>query len=242
MLRREDRAHEGGMISVVIPTRNAEQTLAATLSALVPAVVEGVVREVIVADCGSTDATRAIADATGARLLDAPQGRGLQLGAGADVARHPWLLFLHADTVLEAGWQEEAATLIDQVETGARASSAAAFRFALDDVGLSPRVIEWGVGVRCATCALPYGDQGLLISRPLYDEIGGFKPMLLFEDVEIVGRIGRRRLTMLRAKAKTSATRYKRAGYLRRALRNWACVVLYYCGTRPERLEKFYHG
>ena len=87
MLRRKGSALEGDMISVVIPTRNAEQTLAATLSALVPAVVDGVVREVVVADCGSSDATREIADAAGARLVEAPQGRGVQLRAGADVAR-----------------------------------------------------------------------------------------------------------------------------------------------------------
>ncbi|MFY0612317.1 MAG: TIGR04283 family arsenosugar biosynthesis glycosyltransferase [Hyphomicrobiaceae bacterium] len=230
------------MISVVIPTRNAEQSLAMTLSALVPAVVDGVVREVIVADCGSTDATRQIADDTGARLIEAPAGRGIQLRAGADAARHAWLLFLHADTVLEAGWQQEVATLIEQIEHGTRAQSAAAFRFALDDIGLSPRLIEWGVGVRCAACALPYGDQGLLISRRLYDEIGGFEPIGLFEDVGIIRRIGRRRLTMLRAKAMTSAVRYKRSGYVRRAMRNWTCVALYYFGASPERLEKFYHG
>lgn len=214
----------------------------ATLSALVPAVVDGVVREVIVVDCGSSDETRAIADAAGARLVEAAQGRGIQLRAGADAARHDWLLFLHADTVLEAGWQAEAATLIEQVQSGTRAPSAAAFRFALDDAGLSPRLVEWGVGIRCAACALPYGDQGLLICRRLYDEIGGFEPISLFEDVAIVRRIGRRRLTMLRATARTSAARYKRSGYVRRALRNWACVALYYVGTPPERLEKFYHG
>ncbi len=230
------------MISVVIPTRNAEQSLAMTLSALVPAVVDGVVREVIVADCGSTDATRQIADDTGARLIEAPAGRGIQLRAGADAARHAWLLFLHADTVLEAGWQQEVATLIEQIEHGTRAQSAAVFRFALDDIGLSPRLIEWGVGVRCAACALPYGDQGLLISRRLYDEIGGFEPIGLFEDVGIIRRIGRRRLTMLRAKAMTSAVRYKQSGYVRRAMRNWTCVALYYFGASPERLEKFYHG
>jgi rSAM/selenodomain-associated transferase 2 len=230
------------MISVVIPTRNAEQTLAATLGALVPAVVDGVVREVIIVDCGSADETRAIAEAAGARLVEAPRGRGHQMRAGGVAARHGWLLFLHADTVLEPGWQDEAARLIEQIESGARRPAAAAFRFALDDVGVSPRLIEWGVGLRCAALALPYGDQGLLISRQLYDEIGGFKAMALFEDVEIVRRIGRRRLTMLRARAKTSAMRYRQGGYLRRALRNWACFMLYRLGASPERLEKFYHG
>ncbi len=230
------------MISVVIPTWNAEQTLAATLTALVPAVVDGVVREVLIVDCGSSDATEAIADAAGARLITAPQGRGAQLRSGGAAARHSWLLFLHADTVLEAGWQDEAATLIEQVEAGKRKPLAAAFRFALDDAGLSPRLIEWGVRLRCAACAMPYGDQGLLIPRRLYDEIGGFKPLSLFEDVDIISRLGRRRLTMLRASAATSAARYRQAGYARRVLRNLTCMTLYYCGASPERLEKIYNG
>lgn len=230
------------MISVVIPTWNAEQTLAATLTALVPAVVDGIVREVLIVDCGSSDATQAIADAAGARVITAPQGRGGQLRSGGDAARHSWLLFLHADTVLEAGWQSEAVTLIEQVEAGERQPSAAAFRFALDDAGLSPRLIEWGVGLRCAACAMPYGDQGLLISRRLYDEIGGYKPLSLFEDVDIVSRLGRSRLTMLRARAATSAARYRQGGYTRRVLRNLTCVVMYYFGASPERLEKIYNG
>jgi rSAM/selenodomain-associated transferase 2 len=229
------------MISVVIPTRNAERRLAATLTALVPAVVDGTVREVIVVDCGSTDATRTIADAAGARLIETPEGRGVQLQSGAAAARHPWLLFLHADTVLEANWHDEVAGFIEKMETDRRVPSAAAFRFALDGVGLGARIIERGVGIRCFVCAMPYGDQGLLISRQLYDEIGGFKPVPLFEDVDIVRRIGRQRLSMLRARATTSAVRYQR-GYARRVLRNWVCFVLYSLGVSTKRLEKIYNG
>ena len=232
----------GNMISVVIPTWNAASTLAATLTALVPAVVDGVVREVLIVDCGSSDATCEIADAAGARIVTAPRGRGEQLRAGGEAARQPWLLFLHADTVLETDWQVEASKLIEHVEAGTRRPSAAAFRFALDDVGLKPRLVEWGVSFRCAACALPYGDQGLLISRPLYEEVGGFRPLSLFEDVDLVGRLGRRRLTMLRARAATSAARYRQAGYANRVLRNVTCLVMYQLGASPERLEKIYYG
>src|SRR6056297_1495292 len=104
------QASSVSMISVVIPTLNAAPLLTKTFAALVPAVVDGVVREVIVADSGSGDATQKIADEAGARLLVCDAGRGVQLGAGAEIARHPWLLFLHADTVLEAGWHHKART------------------------------------------------------------------------------------------------------------------------------------
>ena len=117
------------MISVIIPVLNAQQTLAATLGALVPAVVDGIVREVVVVDAQSTDDTRNIADAMGARLLDAPRGRGSQLQVGAAEARHDWLLFLHADTILEPDWHCEVARLIESIELGERPPAAAVFRW-----------------------------------------------------------------------------------------------------------------
>ena len=92
------------MISVIIPTLNAEEHLARTLAALVPGAVEGLVREVIIADGGSRDGTRAIAEATGCEFVSGAAGRGRQLAAGARMARSGWLLFLHADTVPGEGW------------------------------------------------------------------------------------------------------------------------------------------
>ena len=155
------------MISVVIPTLNAANELTATLVALVPGVVSGVIREVIIVDGGSTDRTLDIAENSGARIVRSECGRGKQLAAGAEKARSDWLLFLHADTALSTGWEDEARIFMQRVETGERPQSAAAFRFTLDDLGLLPRLIEFGVAWRCALFRMPYGDQALLISRRL---------------------------------------------------------------------------
>jgi glycosyltransferase involved in cell wall biosynthesis len=102
------------MISVIIPTLNAERTLGPTLAALVPAVVKGIVQEAILVDGGSTDETRLIAKAAGTQLIEAPRGRGTQLDAGASRAKGDWFLFLHADTVLDPGWVEEAESFIER--------------------------------------------------------------------------------------------------------------------------------
>jgi rSAM/selenodomain-associated transferase 2 len=228
------------MISVIIPTLNAEQNLAHTLTALVPAVVEGVVQEAIVVDGGSTDGTCAIAEAAGVHLIETGCGRGRQLEAGAGAARGDWLLFLHADTVLDHGWAEEAQSFMERVESGRRSHAAASFRFALDDDGAMPRLIEWLVGLRCGLMGLPYGDQGLLISRHLYCRLGGFRPLPLMEDVDLVRRLKWRELVMLQSRAVTSGERYRREGYVARSLRNLGCVLLYYLRVPPRLLARLY--
>ena len=228
------------MISVVIPTLNAQATLTATLAALVPAAVDGLVREVIIADGGSEDRTGEIIDNAGAALVRCEKGRGGQLAAGARQARFPWLLFLHADTVLAAGWEREASLFMRRIDRGEHRPAAAAFRFALDDEGMRPRVLELLVALRCGTLRLPYGDQGLLISRLLYDEIGGYRRLELMEDVDLVRRLGRRRVVMLRPPATTSAERFRREGYLRRSSRNLLCLALYSLGVPLHVIGRVY--
>ena len=172
-------------------------------------------------------------------VITAPRGRGVQLAAGAaaEGADSAWLLFLHADTVLQDGWAEEAAAFLADPEAH---MTAAAFRFALDDNARFARVIEWGVARRCRVLGLPYGDQGLLISRALFDAIGGFRPYPLFEDVDIVRRLGRARIRMLESAAVTSAERYRRSGYIVRPMRNLALLGLYFCGVPPRLLARLY--
>lgn len=228
------------MISVVIPTLNAESGLAACMSALVPATVEGLVREVIIVDGGSTDRTLRIADQAGARIVKSAPGRGRQLLTGSKAARFDWILFLHADTVLDAGWEREVSAFIERVEVGRRPESGAVFRFALDDLGFMPRLVEWGVALRTSVLRLPYGDQGLVIPRRLYDRIGGFRDMPLMEDVDIIRRLGRSRTIVLRATAVTSAVRYRRDGYIRRVGRNLGCLALYYLRVPPRVIAKIY--
>jgi rSAM/selenodomain-associated transferase 2 len=228
------------MISVVIPTFNAERTLVPTLSALVPAVVDGLVQEAIVADGGSTDDTGILADAAGTQLIDAPRGRGSQLEAGAAAAKGDWLLFLHADTILGHGWVEEVQSFIERIESGRRRPAAAYFTFSLDDDGFMPRFIEALVGLRCALFALPYGDQGLLISRAHYNRLGGFRSLPLMEDVDLVRRLKRRELVRLKTRATTSALRYRDKGYLARSFRNLGLMCLYYLRVPARVLARLY--
>jgi hypothetical protein len=114
------------------------------------------------------------------------------------------------------------------------------FRFALDDPGPAARRLERVVAWRCKRLGLPYGDQGLLIGRTFYDRLGGHRPLPLMEDVDLVRRIGRHRLVELPARAVTSAVRYRRDGYLRRSLRNTACLAAWRLGVPPHTIARFY--
>jgi hypothetical protein len=160
--------------------------------------------------------------------------------AGAARAKHPWLLFLHADTVLEPGWEREALHFMDKVDAGRIKPAAAAFRFTLDDEGVAPRFLESLVRLRCAALRLPYGDQGLLIPRRLYDAVGGYRELPLMEDLDLVRRLGWGRLRLLRSRAVTSAQRYRQDGYIRRALKNQMCLILYALNVPVARISRLY--
>ncbi|MEM9205227.1 MAG: TIGR04283 family arsenosugar biosynthesis glycosyltransferase [Pseudomonadota bacterium] len=233
-------AHEYRLISIVIPTLNAEETLPDTLSCLVEGALDGLVRDVVVADGGSSDQTMAIADYMGCEVVTSERGRGYQLAAGAEAAKSDWLLFLHADTVLDARWQAEVAAFCASESKNRDAPRAGVFQFKLRDEGATARILETMVAVRCALFALPYGDQGLLIHRSLYDEIDGFQAIPLMEDVDIIRKIGRRRLSFLQTRAITSADRFKRNGYISRSARNLTCLFLYFAGVSPYRIAKIY--
>jgi rSAM/selenodomain-associated transferase 2 len=214
------------MLSVVIPTLNAAHHLPACLARL-----EGA-GEVIVVDGGSRDRTIAIAEAGGARVVVAPKGRGPQLRAGGEAARGDWLFFLHADTVLGPGWQEAVQAHVE------RSRRPACLRLRLDDPAWQARMIERAVAARVQLLGLPYGDQGLLVTRIRYQNAGGYRPLPLMEDVDLVRRLGR--VAMLPADAITSAERWRRDGWFKRSAHNLMCLGLYSAGMSAERVARLY--
>jgi rSAM/selenodomain-associated transferase 2 len=218
-------------ISVIVPTLDAAKTLETTLRGLHE------ISDIIVVDGGSVDATIEIATECGARVVRANKGRGQQLAAGADAATSDWLLFLHADTILSPGWLPIVMAFAHDVENQ---NCAAAFRFKLDSTSLQARCLERCVAVRASVLGLPYGDQGLLLHRGLYRTIGGYKSLPIMEDVDLVRRIGRSRLVILRADAVTSAVRWQEQGWTRRSTRNLLCLSMFFAGVPPRIIARVY--
>lgn len=224
-------------LSLVIPTFNSGAALGRTISALKAPDGEAVIQEIVVVDGGSDDGTPELAASLGARVLHAPASRGGQLALGGDEARGEWFLFLHADTILDTAWSQAVA---DFTADPANRENAAVFRFALDDPDPRARRIERMTHWRNRVLGLPYGDQGLLIHRRFYQRLGGLRAFPLMEDVDIVRRIGRRRICCLSATATTSAVRYRRDGWWLRPLRNIALLTLFSLGAPPRLLTRLY--
>ena len=223
-------------LSIIIPAYNAEDVLPLCLSSLMPGLESGLIREVILVDGGSEDQTRRLAEGAGATVISAPEkGRAAQLRQGVEQARGDWLLFLHADTALSRDWAERAKAHIEE-----RPDRAAAFTLAYRSDHPMAKVVARRANWRARTLGLPYGDQGLMLSRKLYQEVGGYPDVSFMEDVKIVRALGKQRLTLLSAEARTDASKYERDGWRKRSWRNAFLITRYLLGADPEKLAKSY--
>jgi len=171
------------MLTVIVSTRDSERALVHTLAALVPGATAGVVREVIVADGGSRDETEQVADIAGCVFLSSGQSLGARLNAAAERARGDWLMFLAAGVVPGSNWIEDTAAFVQ--------NDGQAAVFSLTPIGLSGRL-------RRLFAALPDNKQGLIIRKAFYAQLGGHRADVDPER-DLLRRIGRSRLTVLRA-------------------------------------------
>lgn len=184
------------MLSVVIPTRNCERALVPTLAMLVPGVMASVVREVLVADGGSTDGTREVVDFAGCTMLSSPAPLGDRLREAAAATRGDWLMFLRPGTVLDAGWIGETMRFVEGGSGDDIGSQAAVFRRATP-LRARPMLVEV-IEILRNTLAAPTADQGFVVSKPLYQRLGGHRDEADPEN-GLLRRVGRRRIARLRS-------------------------------------------
>jgi glycosyltransferase involved in cell wall biosynthesis len=186
------------MISVVISTLDNEELLAHSLAALVPAAAEGIVREVVVVDGGSRDGTLAVADAAGCTIRFAKGSVGARLAEGARQAhRGDWLLFVKPGMVFAHRWEAEAVLFADRAaRSGRGAEVAAVFRHGGDGL-LGIGVLSRMSGFAGRLAGIPHPHEPLLVPRRLYEASGGHRALNGVEDIDLIRRIGRRRIHRL---------------------------------------------
>ncbi len=235
MRPRSDRrtAHSGGVpwLSVIVPTLNEEEGIAATLAGAATAGVE-----IVVADGGSEDATVAAARAYADTIVKTTRGRAAQMNAGATAARGQVLLFLHADTRLPPGYDAAVrAALADRAVVGGR------FDVELDAPGAAYAWLGTLISLRSRISKVATGDQAIFVRRAVFEHLGGFPPLAIMEDIAFSRGLKRAgRVACLRARVITSARRWQRHGLVRTILRMWVLRLLYYAGAPPARLHAAY--
>ena len=225
-------------LSVVIPTLEEASHLPLLLADLRrwPGCLE-----IIVVDGGSQDQTTLTARLAGATVLHAhPPGRGQQLCLGVEHSRGDWLLVLHADSRIPVLWTERVKGVM---ALDGSASQAWRFDFRVDERRLMLRLLEWAVRVRSGWLQRPYGDQGLLIHRQLYEAVGGYRPLSLMEDLDLIERLGKKTLIRsLDCPLVTSARRWDQKHVLAQAWGNAMLRRRWRRGATPEQLMKVYRS
>lgn len=247
-------------LGVVVPTLNEEVRLPRLLDDLAALPFPC---EIVVADGGSQDSTRSVAERPGVRIVSSPPGRGVQMNRGANALDTRWLLFLHADSRLSPEFGGAVSDWISRAVDGTpggphgprghegenpaqgedqrRDERAGYFGFRLDGDRVLWRLIELGQRLRERVTGLPYGDQGLLVSGRAFREVGGYEEVPLMEDVRMIRSLQERgRVERLPASLITSPRRYNREGTLRALLRNAGLMLLHGLRVPPRMLARAY--
>lgn len=215
-------------ISVIIPTRNEENSIAAVIEH----VRDSGVREVIVVDSGSSDETCRHARAAGATVFESAPGRGTQQNLGAAQATGDVLLFLHADTRLPPDFLEQIDSILSR-----KGVSAGAFQLGVDGHDRGLRWVENMANWRSLYFQLPYGDQAIFMKAETFRRAGGFAEIPLMEDFELMRRLRKLgRIELADATVRTSARRWRQLGVLRATWSNQICILAYMLGISPHRI------
>ena len=219
-------------LSVIVPALDEEHAIGTTLAR----VRRASVHEVIVVDGGSRDRTLAVATPAADRVLRAPAGRAVQMNAGAAAASGDALLFLHADTLLPLGFDRAIAeALADPAIVGGR------FDVHLEGASFWLPLVATGMNWRSRWSGIATGDQAIFVRRAVFESLGGYPAVPLFEDVRFTAALKRRgRMACLRARVVTSARRWERRGALRTIGLMWGLRLAHALGASPERLRRLY--
>lgn len=221
------------MISVVIPVLNESKTIGRCLTRLREQIEP---HEIVVVDGGSSDHTLEIVDTFhGVKWLRcAVAGRGAQMNQGAAAARGEILLFLHSDTFLPSGG-------LTLIETFLAQAGIVAGSFSLRFDYQNPFLQLYARCSRINHILFTYGDQGLFMTRCVFERVGGFKEIPLMEDVEIQKKLRKMgKFVKIHQPVITSARRFLLKGIIRQQLLNIGLVLLYHAGVSPGRLEHYY--
>lgn len=167
-----------------------------------------------------------------------PKGRGIQMNAGAAISTGAILLFLHADTLLPANAFQ---IIITAINSGR--FNAGAFTLSFDNCGIPFTLISLSARVRGCLTGIPFGDQGIFITKKLFKKLGGYREIPLMEDIDLMRRVKKEkgRIFISPEKVITSARKWERDGILYTTGKNIIIQILYFSGVSPDTLVRYYY-
>ena len=232
------RSQEIPNLSIIIPTINEASHLPLLIADLKGWPLN---LELIVVDGGSSDLTISITKIQGVKVIKSLKlNRGYQLNIGASIAKGNWLLFLHADSRLIDS--KSVRNLIDITKDSLSEKYGWYFDFKINKNELQFRILELAVALRCYFLQRPYGDQGLLINKSLYQSIGGFSSLKIMEDIELITRLTKKtKLKRIGAQIYTDGRKWDNTNIINRAIKNARLRKRWRTGYDINKLSKEYY-
>ncbi|SHK19604.1 TIGR04283 family arsenosugar biosynthesis glycosyltransferase [Hymenobacter psychrotolerans] len=221
--------------SIIIPTYREAGNIGRLLSYLREAAGPATALEIVVADAHSPDGTAAEARQAGALVVQCPQkGRAAQLNFGARHATGDILYFLHADTYPPADFVQQIRAAV------AQGAGSGCYRLQFDHPSWFLKANAWFT--RFPVQAFRFGDQSLFVRRTVFEQAGGYREtMVVFEDQEITGRLGRvAPFRVLPGPIVTSARKYRENGVVRLQSIYYLLTVMYHLGLPQHRMVDAY--
>ncbi len=219
-------------VSIIVPTFNEEADIVETIRSLQRLSGE---KEIIVVDGGSTDQTVPLASAQNVPVREAPLGRGLQMHIGALESTGEVLWFLHADTTPPSHALEPIRKSLE-----AKFTVGGNFGLLFDGPSRAARQLT-AIYPLLRILGLCYGDSGIFVRRDVYYQVGGFHPLPLFEDLDLLRRLRRvGRFVHLDCRIVTSSRRFEQRNFALVWLHWTLLQLLYWCGVSPSLLSRWY--
>ena len=219
-------------VAIVVPLLNEAKSLSQLFQLL-----DGLdADEIVLVDGGSEDDSLELLGKAPFRWLQSKKGRAFQMNAGASICQSETLLFLHADTEIDA-------VAIASARDAMADSEVVGGRFNLKLSGRHPmlRLIERMINLRSRFTKISTGDQAMFVRRKIFEKLGGFSDQPLMEDIEFSRRLKQQgRVACLHDRVTTSSRRWEQFGILRTILLMWKLRFLYWTGVSPERLARIY--
>ena len=221
-------------ITLVIPTLNSEKTINKTLEK-----IKSNFFEIVIIDGNSNDNTLNICKKYTNDIYSTCPGRGNQLNLGSIKSKGEWLFFLHSDSILDQNCIKQIYSFTQNIKY---IKKAGVFKLKINYESIFARLLERAANIRTKIFGLPYGDQGLLIKKDFYVEIGGFKNISIMEDIEIIRSIDSQNIVILDGFIKTNPEKYLKDGWIKRPIKNFICLLLFFLNSDINFIYKIYYG